>query len=1688
MKIAERLQCLTRAASWDGFAAVKRAGHRFSAAVALLLLVFSFGTAAQTIAPASFSFGNVPLTVSVTQTMTLTATGTMTITSLSASDARFTVSGSATSPCTVSLVLNLSQSCNFDVTFTPTGTGAYNNTTTIGYNNALGAPLTTAQNSNGTGFAPPFTLSPPSIGFGNQVVGVPATQSFTFTNTSNTTSFPSTYTLTGFTTSGLGFTAAGSGATPCAVSLTLAAGASCGVTVTFTAAGVGSSNGTSSLNFLAGLGADPPYLAQVALNGNGVTGPVATITGSGTFPNTVEGAGSAVQAITLQNTGGANLTLSAISLTAPGIFVDTTGGPAPNAGHYCGFGSAADGSILTGAAKTLTPGQSCTINLIFTPKAQSNYNYSLAFTTDAAGSPHTVALSGTAAAPTINLGPALNFANQVEGTASAAQTVTLTNASPVAITLTSAISVSSAGPFSVSPSGAIPCTSGLVLAGGASCTASVVFAPTSTASFGNGLTVSYQVITSLLNTGSSLGGNSLAPTFTLGPALNFGNVAVGGSSAAQTVTFTNTSPTSLTVTVGPSSSNPVFSATPSGVTPCNVSTVVPPAGTCTFSSIFTPAALSSYSASYNMTVQAVTSVLPATAAASGTGVAAAAGPYVYIANQAGANVSVINPATNTVVATIPVGGTPRGVAVNVAGTRAYVANQGGGSLSVIDTTTNTVIASPAAGPGPSGIALNQAGTRAYIANVTGQKVTVLDTATNTQLGTVTVGSQPVGIAVSPTGAYVYVANNVSGTVSVIETTGLTVVATVTVGSSPRGIAINPAGTRVYVANETSGTVSVIDTATNLVTASIPGTNPSFVAVNGAGTRLYVADGGSDNLLVIDTATNTQIGAVPVGVTAFGVAVNATDTIAYVPNLSSNTVSVIDLSTLTVTATVTVGSGPASFGAFTQPAAVATSAPAITSGAPASGNVGTAYSHQFTASGTGPIQWSVATGTLPAGLVLNSSSGVLSGTPTATGTFGFTLQASNGLAPNATQNVSIAVAAAAGPVFSPSASTLTFASQTVATTSVAQTLTITNTGSAIMSITGPSVAGPFAISGNTCTGLAPAGTCTMSVTFTPVATGAATGTLTIPTNAPGSPHVISLTGTGVAAGAPALTVAFAPASVATATNAAMTLTLSNPNASPAIISIGGTVTVPGLTMSGLVDGCGASASIGTGFIDMGMAGSIPALGSCTITVQVQSATAGSFPVTVNPGNLVTSFGNNTNTSTATLTVIALAPIITLAPTSLNFGTRTVNTTSPPSTVTVTNTGTAAAFLSSIVNTGDFAFTTTCPLFSAPLNVGASCTISTTFTPLSPTAIAGNITINSSAPGSPHVINLSGTGAAVGVTNIAVNPASLDFGTLTAGTGSAPYGVVVSNTGFANLLLSAVTIVGPFARVAQATVPPDCGTSVAPGAACTLSIAFTPAVTGSASGQLSIAHNATGSPTLIPLAGVATAVPVPVLSVAPNIAFGDQVLGSPVTSALNLANTGSANLNIGAVNLTGSPDFTLSGTCSVIAPASSCVVNVGFRPTSVGPRSGQIDITSNSGSTQAATGITSVAVSGNGILAPRPAADVSVTAIGFGNTIFGGASNRQLVTLTSVGSSPLEVRNVFIAGPDFVQSGSCPGTLPTGATCVIGVLFSPLGIGGKTGELQIVSSAPESPHRVSLSGRGCRWFSQTASRFFLTSCGN
>jgi YVTN family beta-propeller protein len=193
---------------------------------------------------------------------------------------------------------------------------------------------------------------------------------------------------------------------------------------------------------------------------------------------------------------------------------------------------------------------------------------------------------------------------------------------------------------------------------------------------------------------------------------------------------------------------------------------------------------------------------------------------------------------------------------------------------------NTVVATIPVGNGPTGVAITPDGTQAYVANAVDNTVSVIHTATNTVAGLpIPVGSYPNWVAITPDGTQAYVTNRNSNTVSVIKTANRAVMATIPVGNFPTGVAITPDGTRAYVANFTSSPtpipsiVSVIATASNTVVATVTMDRPFAVAVSPNGQDVYVSKlDGTNKVRVIATATNTKVAAIPVGHSPMGVAI------------------------------------------------------------------------------------------------------------------------------------------------------------------------------------------------------------------------------------------------------------------------------------------------------------------------------------------------------------------------------------------------------------------------------------------------------------------------------------------------------------------------------------------------------------------------------------------------------------------------------------------------------------------------------------------------------------------------------------------------------------------------------------------------------------------------------------------------
>ncbi len=324
-----------------------------------------------------------------------------------------------------------------------------------------------------------------------------------------------------------------------------------------------------------------------------------------------------------------------------------------------------------------------------------------------------------------------------------------------------------------------------------------------------------------------------------------------------------------------------------------------------------------------------------------------------------------------------------------------------------------------------------------------------------------------------------------------------------------------------------------------------------------------------------------------------------------------------------------------------------------------------------------------------------------------------------------------------PAATLSSTQLNFAGTLAGTTTAAQTVTLTNSGTAALAISGITLGGTntsnFTLT-NGCSGsLAIGANCTFSVTFSPTASPTSySATVSVVTNAATATQTVALAGTSLTPGATLSTTGLTFAGTAPGANSpAQTVTLTSSGTAPLTI---GSVTVGGTNGSNFTLTNGCSGTLATG-------------ASCSFSVTFApgaSATAGT--VDIGAINIIT----NAPTSPQAVNLIgtttaSAAPTAILSSTSLTFPATASGATSPSQTVTLFNTGTAALTIGSLTlggsNASNFTLTSGC---ANTLAAGASCPISVTFSPgsaIATIAYSAAITLVTNATPATQTISLS-----------------------------------------------------------------------------------------------------------------------------------------------------------------------------------------------------------------------------------------------------------------------------------------------------------------------------------------------------------
>ena len=275
----------------------------------------------------------------------------------------------------------------------------------------------------------------------------------------------------------------------------------------------------------------------------------------------------------------------------------------------------------------------------------------------------------------------------------------------------------------------------------------------------------------------------------------------------------------------------------------------------------------------------------------------------------------------------------------------------------------------------------------------------------------------------------------------------------------------------------------------------------------------------------------------------------------------------------------------------------------------------------------------------------------------------------------------------------------------------------------------------------------------------------------------------------------------------------------------------------------------STFLGGSAADLGRAIAVDSSGDAIVTGSTSSA---NFPVIAGAPQS-TYAGSNSSPNVFVAKVSPQdAPAVALSPQSLNFGNQALNNASNPQTVTLVNAGSASLGITSIKASGEFSQTNNCgTIVSAG---GGTCTIQVTFTPTKTGSVTDQISIADDAQGSPQTITVTGSGVTSGGT-LTPTPSSLSFAAQTVGTTSPMQTVQLVNTGNTAINLTGISVSGDFAETNTCGTLP---TSLNVGAACSVSVSFTPTATGSRTGTLTFQDDAANGPQSVSLTGIGNAV--------------------------------------------------------------------------------------------------------------------------------------------------------------------------------------------------------------------------------------
>jgi YVTN family beta-propeller protein len=349
--------------------------------------------------------------------------------------------------------------------------------------------------------------------------------------------------------------------------------------------------------------------------------------------------------------------------------------------------------------------------------------------------------------------------------------------------------------------------------------------------------------------------------------------------------------------------------------------------------------------------------------------APASGSRVYVSDETGTEVVIVDPASGQVAGRIAVGKRPRGIRLSPDGKQIFVALSGspiGGpgvdesklppadraadGIGLIDVATHQVVRKFKSGDDPESFDISPDGKTLYVSNEDAAEMSVLDLASAAVKARVKVGEEPEGVTVRPGGKEVYVSCEGANEVIAVDTTTFKVLAHIKTAARPRAVVFTKDGAVAFSTNENGGAVTVIDAVTRRPATTIqiapagpvrgaaagrpvgakpapsraqpsgrpvgaPGAaavppRPMGAVISPDGKYVYVSLGRNGSVAVIDVAARKLVRLIPdVGARPWGIGINAQGTKLYTANGPSGDMSIVDIASGKVDKKVATGGSP-----------------------------------------------------------------------------------------------------------------------------------------------------------------------------------------------------------------------------------------------------------------------------------------------------------------------------------------------------------------------------------------------------------------------------------------------------------------------------------------------------------------------------------------------------------------------------------------------------------------------------------------------------------------------------------------------------------------------------------------------------------------------------------------------------------